>query len=71
VILFVAEPETRRLLNPITAPWRAQAAWAATLAFVLVALTSFWRKPLRIPYEPWRLMHGVLATAGIALPWPT
>jgi predicted ferric reductase len=26
VILFVAEPETRRLLNPITAPWRAQAA---------------------------------------------
>jgi predicted ferric reductase len=66
VILFVAEPETRRLLNPITAPWRAQAAWAATLAFVLVALTSFWRKLLRIPYEPWRLMHGVLATAGIA-----
>src|ERR671916_472749 len=66
VILFVAEPETRRLLNPITAPWRAQAAWAATLAFVLVALTSFWRKRLRIPYEPWRLMHGVLATVGIA-----
>jgi predicted ferric reductase len=66
VILFVAEPETRRLLNPITAPWRAQAAWAATLAFVLVALTSFWRKRLRIPYEPWRLMHGALATVGIA-----
>ena len=65
VMLFVTDPETRGLLNPVTAPWRAQAAWTATLAFVIVAATSVWRKQLRIPYEPWRLMHGVLATAGI------
>lgn len=67
LILFITEPETRQLLNIIEAPWRARYAVASTTALILLVVTSIWRKPLKIPYEPWRILHGILAVAIIAL----
>ena len=67
LILFVTEPETLQLLNFITAPWRARFAVLATLALILLVVTSIWRKSLGIPYEPWRTLHGILAVCAIAL----
>ncbi len=67
LILFVTEPETLQLLNIFEAPWRAKNAVASTTALVLLVITSIWRQPLRIPYESWRILHGILAVTIIAL----
>ncbi|MEN9521029.1 MAG: hypothetical protein RLZZ381_3617 [Cyanobacteriota bacterium] len=67
LILFVTEPETLQLLNILEAPWRARFAVASTTALILLVVTSIWRQPLKIPYEPWRILHGILAVTIVAL----
>ncbi|MEN9518041.1 MAG: hypothetical protein RLZZ381_629, partial [Cyanobacteriota bacterium] len=66
LILFVTEPETLQLLNIFEAPWRAKNAVASTTALILLVVTSIWRQPLKIPYEPWRILHGILAVTIVA-----
>ncbi|MBE9211948.1 ferric reductase-like transmembrane domain-containing protein [Plectonema cf. radiosum LEGE 06105] len=61
IIVFIDNPETLQLLNFIQAPWRARMAVIATLALIAIIITSIWRKKLNIPYEPWRIAHGILA----------
>ncbi|MBD1914534.1 MULTISPECIES: ferric reductase-like transmembrane domain-containing protein [Cyanophyceae] len=65
LLLFVVEPDTRSLLNFFEAPLRAQLATIGTLAFLVMVVTTIWRKPLKIPYEPWRLLHSVLAVVAV------
>lgn len=65
VILFIDNPETLQLLNFLQAPWRARAAVIATLALMLLIITSIWRKRLNIPYEPWRTAHGIFAVIAV------
>ncbi|MFQ4142132.1 ferric reductase-like transmembrane domain-containing protein [Chlorogloeopsis sp. ULAP02] len=67
LILFLVQPETLQLLNVFTAPWRARMAVAATLALIALVITTIWRQQLKIPYEPWRTSHGVLAVLTVAL----
>lgn len=67
LILFVTEPETLQLLNFPQAPWRARFAVIATLALIILVVTSIWRKRLNIPYEFWRTSHGILAVTTVAL----
>ncbi len=66
LILFINDPETLQLLNFFQAPWRARMAVLATLGLVLIIVTSIWRKRLNIPYEPWRIAHGILAVTALA-----
>lgn len=61
IILFIDNPQTLQLLNFFQAPWRARLAVIATLALIALLVTSIWRKQLNIPYEPWRIAHGILA----------
>lgn len=67
VMLFVVQPETRYLLNFFAAPWRARMAVLGTLAFVALVVTTIWRKPLGIPYEPWRTSHTILSVLAVGL----
>ncbi|NJO79686.1 MAG: oxidoreductase [Cyanobacteria bacterium RM1_2_2] len=67
VMLFIAQPETLSLLNFFTAPWRARMAVLGTLAFIALVVTTIWRKPLGIPYEPWRTSHTVLSVLAVGL----
>jgi predicted ferric reductase len=67
LILFVNDPETLALLNFFEAPWRARAAVLGTLALLALVITSIWRKRLKIPYETWRILHGILAVAALIL----
>jgi len=48
-------------LVPWAAPWEIAAGTWALYAMVALALTSFLRKRLKLPYEPWRRVHGALA----------
>jgi 3-phenylpropionate/trans-cinnamate dioxygenase ferredoxin reductase subunit len=65
LILFILDPETLQLLNFLEAPWRARFAVVATLALIGLIVTSIWRQPLKIPYEPWRILHGILAACAV------
>jgi 3-phenylpropionate/trans-cinnamate dioxygenase ferredoxin reductase subunit len=65
IVLFIDNPETLQLLNFLEAPWRARLAVIATLALIALIVTSIWRKQLNIPYEPWRIAHGILAVVAI------
>lgn len=67
LILFIVQPETLQLLNFFTAPWRARMAVLGTLALIALVITTIWRKQLNIPYEPWRISHGVLAVVAVGL----
>jgi predicted ferric reductase len=66
-MLFIVQPETLQLLNFPEAPWRARMAVLGTLAFIALVVTTIWRKPLRIPYEPWRTAHTILAVLALGL----
>jgi predicted ferric reductase len=46
---------------PLAAPWEIAAGTWALYALLALALTSFLRKRLKLPYEPWRRLHGGLA----------
>ncbi|MBE9167215.1 ferric reductase-like transmembrane domain-containing protein [Pleurocapsales cyanobacterium LEGE 06147] len=65
LILFITRPETLELLNFPVAPWRARFAVIGTLALIVLVVTSIWRKPLRIEYESWRILHGILAVMAV------
>lgn len=65
LLLFIHDPETLQLLNFFEAPWRARFAVLGTLALITLVVTSVWRQPLKIPYEPWRIAHGILAVATV------
>lgn len=67
LILFVAQPDTLQLLNFPEAPLRARLAVMSVLAFFAMVVTTIWRKPLKIPYEPWRAAHSVLAVLAVGL----
>jgi predicted ferric reductase len=67
VLLFLTDTPMGRLLNPVTAPWRARFAVAATVLLIALVATSVWRKRLRIRYEVWQVLHGVLSIAVVGL----
>lgn len=67
IILFIAQPETLQLLNFPQAPWRARLAVLGTIAFLAMVVTTIWRKQLKIPYEPWRASHSLLAVLAVGL----
>jgi predicted ferric reductase len=50
-------------------PWQAGlsigAGVVALYALILLAVTSFWRRLLHVPYEPWRALHAVLAVVAV------
>ncbi len=67
LILFVFNPQYLSLLNLIKAPWAARFGVTALVSMGLLIGLSIWRKKLKIEYDRWRIWHGILATAGIAL----
>lgn len=50
-------------LNPLEASWHMTAGRVALALLTLIIVSSLWRKPLRIHYDQWRLLHIALAVA--------
>ncbi len=67
VLLFVNNPETLRLLNLVTAPWRARAAVVSVIAMCILVITSIWREVMKLKYDVWRWIHDGLAFLAIGL----
>jgi predicted ferric reductase len=66
VLLIVVDVSNAALFNVISAPWRARFALIATLALVVLVVSSVWRKTFRLPYEAWRRLHAILAVIAVA-----
>ena len=54
-------------LNPLQAPWYMTAGRVSLILFALLIATSLWRKPLRIHYDEWRMLHIAMAMTGFLL----
>ena len=67
ILLFINNPETLRLLNLVTAPWRARAAVISVLAMLLLVATSVWRELMKLKYDVWRWIHDGLSFLAIGL----
>lgn len=66
-VLLIAQPAYIEFFDPRVSAARALALFALVGALVLLALLTFQRRPLRIPYEWWRLTHGVLGFGVVFL----
>jgi len=60
-------PEAIGPLDPLEAAGYMSAGRAALALFLVVIVSSLWRKQLRIDYEHWRIAHAVLATLAFLL----
>jgi predicted ferric reductase len=67
LILFIESPETVALLNVFTAPLRAVFGVTSLLALLVLVVFSVFRLNIGLRYEPWRISHGILATAAVTL----
>jgi predicted ferric reductase len=68
VVLFGRNlPSLRGWLVPGAAPAAIGAGVLSLYALVIVAVTSFARRRLRLPYDAWRRLHGVTAAAAVLL----
>lgn len=50
-------------LNPLQAPWHITSGRVAAVLLTLIIISSLWRKPLRIHYDLWRILHIGLAVS--------
>ena len=63
IILLVNNPYTLLLINPVSAPWRAQAGLIGLGCLLLIAITSVLRTDLKLGYNTWHAIHDLLAVA--------
>lgn len=67
ILLFINNPETLRLLNFVSSPWRARAALISVVAMLILVVTSIWRELMKIKYDIWRWVHDGLSFLAIGL----
>ena len=67
LILRATSPAALAPALPVQAPWYMTAGRGALALFLLIIVTSLWRKPLRIDYDRWRILHAALAVAAVLL----
>lgn len=66
-IIRATNPGALGVLNPSHASGHMTAGRAALLCFTVVIVSSIWRRPLKLPYETWRVGHVSLTTLGLVL----
>ncbi|MCC6001037.1 MAG: ferredoxin reductase family protein [Pararhodobacter sp.] len=65
-IFYIWHQPALGVLNPLQAPWELTAGRLALLCFIVLVLTSQFRKWLHLPFEHWRVIHLSLAIIGFA-----
>jgi len=51
-------------MNPLTAPWQMTAGRLALMLFLVLVVSSLWRKKFHIEYDRWRLSRYLTRNAG-------
>ncbi|MCC5875665.1 MAG: ferric reductase-like transmembrane domain-containing protein [Candidatus Sumerlaeia bacterium] len=65
ILIIVDTPSRIKLLNPLGGNWASKSAWISTFCLVGLAVTSLFRKELRLNYEWWRLIHIILGVGAV------
>lgn len=64
-ILMFTDTSNLELLNPIKAPFRAQMGVLAVVSLIVMVFISIFRKELKLDYEVWKTLHGILAIVAV------
>lgn len=67
LIIRIDNEEALGAVNLRLAPWHMTVGRLSLVLFALLITISLWRKPLRIRYDEWRLLHISLALAAFLL----
>lgn len=67
LILRINNMEALEPINPLQAPWYMTVGRMALVLIALLIITSLWRKPLRIHYDEWRMLHIGMAVGAFLL----
>ena len=63
-ILYVGYQDDLGVLNPLESDWELTAGRLAMVCFLLLVVTSEFRRRLRLEYGLWRYLHAGLAAVG-------
>lgn len=66
-ILVIISTDTLVFLNPLNSPWWMVTGLGGFLCFMVIILTSLYRLKLRLNYESWRIIHGVISVLAVLL----
>ncbi|UCG79355.1 MAG: ferric reductase-like transmembrane domain-containing protein [Nitrospirota bacterium] len=64
-ILLMTDTGLISLLNPLSSPFHISAGLYSVIALLIVIVSSLYRKPLRIHYDGWRILHAFLAVLAL------
>ena len=67
LIIRINNVEALGAINPLQASWYMTAGRVSLTLLALLIITSLWRKPLRIHYDEWRMLHIGLAVSVFLL----
>ena len=67
VVLLVESSAFWTLLRPSVGGAAIWTGIVSTVALLALAAASFWRRPLRIGYETWRVTHALVGVAALVL----
>jgi predicted ferric reductase len=67
IVLIANNQRALEFFDPTVNFMRAVALITAIIALLLIVGLSLWRKTLRVPYEWWRLTHGVLSALVVLI----
>jgi predicted ferric reductase len=67
LLLRLRYPEAIGPVNPLVAPWQMTAGRVALGLFVILVVSSLWRKTFRIEYDRWRAAHAIMAVVAVVL----
>ncbi len=65
-ILYIWYQPVLGVLNPLEARWELTSGRVALACFLVLVISSQFRKSLKLPYEWWRYLHVGLAVIGFA-----
>lgn len=57
IIIRINNIDALGQVNPMEAPWYMSSGRLSLVLLSLLIITSLWRKPLRIHYDQWRMVH--------------
>jgi predicted ferric reductase len=67
LVIRILYPDTLGPADPRDAPGHLTAGRLSLLLLLALVVSSLWRRPLRLPYDGWRIAHAAMAVAAVIL----
>jgi predicted ferric reductase len=67
IALLIADPRIVFFVRPNASPYHLEAGIGSFVCFVVIMMTSLWRKRLHLEYDVWRRIHVFFALLAVIL----